>query len=64
MKYHFKVHKEGNSKEELFENMKEALNLYLEEPEDSTFLIPFPKKNGILPLNILLNSIGAIREHF
>ncbi|MFW9874986.1 MAG: type II toxin-antitoxin system HicB family antitoxin [Candidatus Thorarchaeota archaeon] len=62
MKYHFKVHKEGDgfwaecveldgcitqgdSKKELFKNMQEALNLYLEEPEDSTFLAPFPRKN-------------------
>ena len=70
MKYHFKVHKEGDgfwaecieldgcitqgdSKEELLENMKEALNLYLEEPEDSTFLAPFPKKNLKLTRSII-----------
>lgn len=70
MKYHFKVHKEGDgfwaecveldgcvtqgdSKEELFKNMQEALNLYLEEPEDSTFLAPFPKKNLKLTRSIM-----------
>ena len=52
MKYHFKVHKEGNgywaecvellgciteadSIDELQKNMEEALNLYIEEPENS-----------------------------
>ena len=71
MKYHFKVHKEGDgfwaecieldgcvtqgdSKEELFKNMQEALNLYLEEPEASTFLAPFPKKNLKLTRSIVL----------
>lgn len=59
MKYHFKVHKEGNgfwakclelsgcvteadSKEELYINMQEALNLYIEEPEDSNRLAALP----------------------
>ena len=36
---------EGDSKEELFENMKDALNTYLEEPEDSRYLAPLPKKS-------------------
>ncbi len=60
MRYHFKIHKEGNSfwaecielpgcvtegdsKEELFKNMQDALNTYLEEPEDSQYLAPPPK---------------------
>lgn len=59
MKYHFKVHKEGqgfwaecielsgcftqgDSMEELRENMEEALNLYIEEPQDSKKLAPLP----------------------
>lgn len=59
MKYHFKVHKEGegfwaeclelpgcitegDSKEELFENMKDALNTFLEEPEATQNLSPLP----------------------
>jgi predicted RNase H-like HicB family nuclease len=44
---------QGDSKEELFKNMQEALNLYLEEPEDSTFLAPFPKKNLKLTRSIM-----------
>ncbi|NGX48441.1 MAG: hypothetical protein K940chlam5_00026 [Candidatus Anoxychlamydiales bacterium] len=35
---------QGNSKAELLENMQEALNLYLEEPENSSYLAPLPKK--------------------
>jgi len=35
---------QAKSKKELEENMFEALNLYLEEPEDSDDLPPFPKK--------------------
>lgn len=59
MKYHFKIHKEGNgywaeclelkgcftqadSMEELYEMMKDALNLYISEPEDSTRLAKLP----------------------
>lgn len=34
---------EGDSSEELFENMQEALNTYLEEPSDSVFVAPLPK---------------------
>lgn len=62
MKYHFKIHKEGDgfwaecledpgcvtqgeSKEELFENMQKAINTYLEEPESSNFLAPLPLEN-------------------
>jgi antitoxin HicB len=36
---------QGKTKEELFRNMKEALDLYLDEPEDSTLEVPKPKKN-------------------
>lgn len=59
MKYHFKIHKEGDgfwakclelsgcitqaeSMEELRKNMQEALNLYIEEPEDSKRLAALP----------------------
>ena len=36
---------EGDTLTELNHNMEDALNLYLEEPEDSSFLAPLPKKN-------------------
>jgi antitoxin HicB len=59
MKYHFKVHKEGDgfwaqcieldgcvteadSMNELQKNMQEALNLYVEEPEDAKELASLP----------------------
>src|SRR2546423_9825032 len=35
---------QADSKEELDENMREALNLYLDEPEDSKLVFPFPRK--------------------
>ena len=35
---------QGDSKEELFDNMEDAINTYLEEPEDSKFLAPLPKR--------------------
>jgi predicted RNase H-like HicB family nuclease/DNA-binding XRE family transcriptional regulator len=34
---------EADSKEELFSNMQDALNTYLEEPEDSHYVAPLPK---------------------
>ena len=34
---------EGDTKEDLFKNMRDALNTYLEEPEDSQHLAPLPK---------------------
>ncbi len=74
MKYHFKVHKEGDgfwaeclelpgcltqasTKEGLFENMQDALNLYLLEPADSTFLANLPnaklgKKPGVVQVPV------------
>ena len=33
---------EGDSKEELFENMKDAVNTYLEEPDGSDYLADLP----------------------
>ncbi|OUR97946.1 HicB family protein [Halobacteriovorax marinus] len=35
---------QADSRDELLENMKEALNLYLDEPEDSKIDFPLPKK--------------------
>ncbi len=35
---------EGDSKEELYENMQDALNTYLEEPADSKYIASLPKK--------------------
>ncbi|MCC6127579.1 MAG: type II toxin-antitoxin system HicB family antitoxin [Chlamydiae bacterium] len=34
---------QGDTREELYANMQEALNLYLEESEDSEYLAPLPK---------------------
>ena len=48
---------EGNSKDELFENMRDALNTYLEEPETSEYLAPFPKKTVKLSRNIVEVSV-------
>jgi antitoxin HicB len=58
MKYHFRVHDkdglwaecvelkgcvtQGKTREELGRNMKEALDLYLEEPANSAMIFPFP----------------------
>jgi predicted RNase H-like HicB family nuclease len=59
MKYHFKIHKEGDgfwakclelsgcvtqadSMEELRKNMQKALNLYIDEPENSNRLAALP----------------------
>lgn len=70
MKYHFKVHKEGNgfwaecmelsgcftqgdSLDELRDNMQEALNLYIEEPENSTKLAPLPDDSIILSRSVV-----------
>ncbi len=36
---------QGENKDELFHNMKEALNLFLDEPEDSKVILPSPKKS-------------------
>lgn len=36
---------QGDSKEELFLNMQEAINTFLEEPQDSKFLAPLPNKD-------------------
>lgn len=70
MKYHFKIHKEGeglwaecielsgcftqaDSRKELFENMQEALNLYIEEPKDSKKLASLPDDSITLSRNIV-----------
>ena len=44
---------EGESKEELFDNMQDALNTYLEEPEDSQYLASLPKKSIKLSRNVI-----------
>lgn len=66
MKYHFKIHKEGDgfwaeclelsgcvteadSMEDLRKNMQEALNLYIDEPEDSKRLAVLP--DDTIPLS-------------
>ena len=36
---------QGKNREELDQNMSEALNLCLEEPADSTHIAPLPRKN-------------------
>ena len=36
---------QANNKEELNQNMAEALSLYLDEPEDSKIILPLPNKN-------------------
>jgi len=36
---------QGDSKEELYANMQEALNLYVQEPESSTDLASFPDES-------------------
>ncbi len=35
---------QADTKQELYDNMQEALNLYIQEPEDSKLLVPLPKK--------------------
>lgn len=62
MKYHFKLHKEGDgfwaqclelegciteadTFEALYERMRQALNLYIEEPSDSKDLAPLPDES-------------------
>ena len=74
MRYHFKIHKEGNgfwaecieipgcvtegdTKEELFENMRDALNIYLEEPENSQYLAPLPKMSIELSRSVVEVSV-------
>jgi len=44
---------EGNTKSELFENMKQALNTYLDEPEDSQYLAALPKKSMELSRSVV-----------
>ena len=61
MKYHFKIHhdgegywsecvelkgcvSQGKTRDELLHNLQEALNLYLDEPEDSRVIFPLPRR--------------------
>ena len=36
---------QADTKKDLVANMEQALNLYLQEPDESTYLAPSPKKN-------------------
>ncbi len=44
---------QADSKEELLENMKEALNLYIEEPETSKKLAPLPDESIICSKSVV-----------
>lgn len=44
---------QGDSKEELFKNMQEALNLYIEEPADSKTFAALPNKSISLARNVV-----------
>lgn len=44
---------QGDTKEELFENMEDALNTVLEEPEDSQHLAPLPKMSIALSRTVV-----------
>jgi antitoxin HicB len=44
---------QGDTLDELKKNLKEALDLYLDEPEDSKLVIPLPKKKGVLKRNVI-----------
>lgn len=48
---------QGETREELLENLSEALDLYLSEPEDSQVLFPEPKK-GLSGKNIISVSVS------
>lgn len=49
---------QANSMEELRNNMREALNLYLSEPENSKLIFPHPKKN-VKGRNIVLVDVDS-----
>jgi antitoxin HicB len=54
---------QGDTKEELYANMQEALNLYLEEHEDFEYLVPLPKtsiKTGRSVLEIPVDPAVAL----
>ena len=44
---------QGDSREELSKNMQEALNTCLEEPEDITYVAPFPDDTYILSRSLV-----------
>jgi antitoxin HicB len=72
VRYHFKVHggkrpwaeclelegcvTQGRNRQELERNMREALNLYLEEPESSNAVFPSPlpdqARPGVVPVEV------------
>jgi antitoxin HicB len=47
---------QGSSEKELEENMREALSLYVDEPEDSKIILPLPKRRlkgrNIVPVHL------------
>ncbi len=44
---------EADSMDELYANMEEALNLYVEEPDDSKVLAPLPDESILVSRNIV-----------
>ena len=44
---------QGDTKEDLFANMQDAISTYLEEPEDSQYLAPLPDKTIALTKSII-----------
>lgn len=74
MKYHFKIHKEGNgfwaqcielpgcitegdTKQELYDNMQEALSLYVQEQPNSEDIAQLPDKSIKVTRNIVEVSV-------
>ena len=47
---------QANSREELESSMKDALNLYLDEPSDSKLIFPLPKKKVLNAVSITVDS--------
>ena len=56
---------QADNREELLDNMKQALDLYLSEPESSTVIFPEPRKNlkakGILEVQVSPNVAFALQ---
>jgi antitoxin HicB len=48
---------QGDSKEELLENMQDAINTCIEEPEDSKFLAPLPDKSIAVSSTVVAVSV-------
>ena len=54
---------QGKTKQELEKMMKEALNLYLDEPSDSRLPVPLPKRNMNEMFAIADRLMGGSRIH-